>query len=79
MGEIKTTTNVPVGAIALMGAVIYAALGLIAGILSAIGLGGVGEMAQHLYSFGTRCARRHNRRHWRPRWWLHCHSNYSSS
>lgn len=39
----KTITNVPVRAIALMGAVIYAVLGLIAGILSAIGLGVVGS------------------------------------
>ena len=31
MGEIKTITKIPVGAVALMGAVYYAILGLIRG------------------------------------------------
>ena len=38
MGELKTITKIPVGAVALMGAVIYAILGLISGIISAIGI-----------------------------------------
>ena len=38
MGELKTITKVPVGAVAFMGAVIYAILGLISGIISAMAL-----------------------------------------
>ena len=38
MGELKTITKIPVGAVALMGAVLYAILGLISGIISAIGI-----------------------------------------
>jgi hypothetical protein len=39
MGDIKTITKIPVGAAALMGAAIYAVLGLIGGIIAAIGIG----------------------------------------
>ena len=39
MGDVKTITKIPVGAAALMGAAIYAVLGLIGGILAAIGIG----------------------------------------
>ena len=38
IGELKTITKIPVGAVALMGAVLYAILGLISGIISAIGI-----------------------------------------
>ena len=39
MGEIKTITKVPVGAVALLGAAIEAVLGLIFGIIAATGIG----------------------------------------
>lgn len=38
MVEVKTITKIPVGAIALMGALISAVLGLISGVLSAISI-----------------------------------------
>ena len=38
MGEVKTITRVPVRALALMGAVIEAVLGLISGIITAISI-----------------------------------------
>ncbi|MGZ4923009.1 MAG: hypothetical protein ACXV5H_03430 [Halobacteriota archaeon] len=39
MGDIKTITKIPVGAVALIGGAIYAVLGLIGGILVAFGFG----------------------------------------
>jgi hypothetical protein len=39
MGDVKTITKIPVGAAALIGGAIYAVLGLIGGILAAIGIG----------------------------------------
>jgi hypothetical protein len=52
MGEVKTITMVPVRPVALMGGAIEAVIGLIYGVIAAIGVGG-GIMAPEMSSLGT--------------------------
>jgi|GEM_PF-5899988 len=56
MGEVKTITRVPVRAVALMGAIIEAVLGLISGIITAISI----DVAQR-FSYNGKSRHRSNR------------------